>query len=185
MKKFVLLLLIFFAALSSHAQQQQETKICALTLSESPSIFGLKLQMSPAEVKTIFGKNLKLKVKRKGTFFQNFIDKQPPAFLPGVRALYLRFFDRRLYQIEVFYENENKRETAQLTEKETTEFISRLSANLNLPEITAWKTKDKIYYKLTCDGFSLAADTILNPHVELTNDAARALFEESQKTKKN
>lgn len=133
--------------------------------------------MSPAEVKTIFGRKLKLKVKREGTFFQNFTDKPPPVFLNGVRALYLRFFDRKLYQIEVFYANETaERETAAPSEAKAAEFAARLSASLNLPESSVWTNKFG-EYELKCAGFSIAADRVLNPRVELTDDAARAVFQ--------
>ena len=180
MRKYLFLFLLVILIVPCAAQNG----ICNLTPNDAPPFFGLKLQMSPAQVKTIFGKKLKLNVKRKGTFFQNFIDNPPPAFLSGVRALYLRFFDRKLYQIEVFYQNENERESAAPTEKETLEFINRLSADLNLPA-NDWETKDKRFYKLTCAGFSVAADRILNPRVELTDEAARVLFEEAEKIKKN
>lgn len=181
MKKYLFLFLIVTLIVPCAAQNG----ICDLTPNDAPTVFGLRLQMTPAQVKTVFGKKLKLNVKRKGTFFQNFIDKPPPAFLTGVRALYLRFFDRKLYQIEVFYQNEIERESAAPSEIKTTEFVNQLSANFNLPGIAAWDTKDKRYYKLTCDGFSLAADRVLNPHVELTDEAGRARFEEFQTTEKN
>lgn len=179
MRKIIFLLLILCAPRAAFAQR--ETKICALTLRDAPAFFGLRLEMSPAEVKSVFGKSLKLKVKREGTFFQNFIDKKPPAFLPGVRALYLRFFDGKLYQIEIFYDKAN-RETAQINPP--TDLVNRLSADFNLPEIS-WETKDARFYKLTCDGFLLAVDNVLNARVELTDEAARALFEDAQKRKKN
>lgn len=173
MKKYTILFLIVFSAASSVAAQP---KTCDLTLREAPSLVGLRLEMSPAQVKTVFGKSLKLNVKREGTFFQNFVDKPPPAFLPNVSALYLRFFDRKLFQIEVFYKLGTERETAAPSEKETGDFVNRLSADLNLPP-EAWASDDKRFYKLTCAGFSLAADRVLNPHVELTDEAARDAFQ--------
>jgi hypothetical protein len=88
--------------------------------------------MTPAEVKNVFGKSLKLKIKKEGSFFENFITKAPPAFLPGVRALYLRFFDYKLYQIEIFYQTENK--TAGHDEKKLAEFVDVLSTGKNLPK---------------------------------------------------
>ncbi len=150
----------------------QET--CGLRLTDSPTFFGLRLEMTPAQVKSVFGKSLKLKVKREGTFFQNFIKKPPPAFLPNVRALYLRFFDRKLYQIEVFYESKIEKQTLE-------EFVNDLSANLNLPK-NLWETVNG-KSKLDCAGFSLVADNVLNPRTELTDEAARLRFEESQKQK--
>lgn len=169
MKGFLLLLILLLPLSSSAAQET-----CALTLKDAPSFFGLKLEMSPAQVKTVFGKSLKLKVKREGTFFQNFIDKSPPSFLPGVRALYLRFFDSKLYQIEVFYEATNKKQPL-------AEFVDILSENKNLPA-NFWENKNG-KYTLDCAAFSLVADNVLNPRTELTDKAAYARFEDSQKRK--
>ncbi|MDQ6786357.1 MAG: hypothetical protein M3033_06005 [Acidobacteriota bacterium] len=173
MKKFVLLLLLLLLlsvlAISCDAQET-----CSLGLTDSPAFFNLKLGMTPAQVKSVFGKTLKLKVKREGTFFQNFITKPPPIFLPNVRALYLRFFDGKLYQIEVFYEAKNEKQTLE-------EFVNVLSANLNLPQ-RFWENENG-KFKLNCNGFSLVADNVLNPRTELTDEAARLRFEESQKPK--
>ena len=169
MKKSIFLLLLLFLPISCAAQE-----ICDLTLAGAPDFFNLKLGMSPAQVKNLFGKTLKVKVKKEGTFFQNFIDKPPPSFLPGVRALYLRFFDSRLYQIEVFYEAKSKKQTL-------AEFVDALSADKNLP-VKLWETEYG-KSKLNCAGFSLVADNLLNPRVEMTDDAARARFEESQSRK--
>ncbi len=171
MKK--LLFLLLFLILGVPRASAQET--CDLPISAAPTFFGLRLEMTPAQVKSVFGKSLKLKIKREGTFFQNFIDKPPPAFLPDVRALYLRFFERKLYQIEIFYEDRNEQQTA-------AQFVDVLSKDFNLPQ-QLWANKYE-KYKLNCNGFSLVADKVLNPHVELTDEATRARFEEDQKSKK-
>ncbi len=131
--------------------------------------------MSPPEARAVFGGKLKIKVKKEGTFFQNYIEQNPPPFLAGVRALYLRFFDGKLYQIEIFYQTQNPKQTL-------AEFTERLSAQLNLPS-NLWTTQFN-KAALACSEFSLAADNVLNPRVELTDEAIRARFEAAQEGKK-
>jgi hypothetical protein len=101
MKLLLLLLLIFFGTVVPSAAQEGNC-----SLATAPSLLGLRLQMSPEEVQSVFGKDLKVKVRKNNekSIFQNYIDEPAPRSLAGVRALYLRFIDRRLYQIEVFYE---------------------------------------------------------------------------------
>ena len=167
MKIFFLLVLCLFPAATFNAQEK-----CDLTLQAAPGVFGLSLEMTPQETQSVFGKNLKVKVKKEGSFFQNFIDKKPPAFLTGVRAIYLRFFNRKLYQIEIFYESEEGRENLY-------EFVTALSAKLNLP--TKYWNEVNRKYLLDCADFSLVVDNVLNPRIELTQKAIKAEFEESQK----
>lgn len=133
--------------------------------------------MTPTEVKSVFGKKLKLGVRKQGTFFQNFITKPPPPFLPDVRALYLRFFDYKLYQIEIFYQTEDK-ETARGNQLSAL-FIQSLSAEKKLP-VQFW-TSVNGKSQLNCAEFSLVADNVLNPRVELTDDATKARFDADQK----
>lgn len=168
MKTFVLFLLLFFVVPCA-AQEK-----CSLTLKDAPQFFGLSLEMSPKQVQSVFGKKLKLKIKKEGSFFQNFIDKPPPDFLPGVRAVYLRFFERRLYQIEIFYQSE-------ASEQNLDKFVADLSAKSNLPR-NLWTTE---YGKarLDCGDFSIAADNVLNLRAELSDEITRARFEAKQKSK--
>ena len=166
-----LIFLLSFLAISSAAQESK----CSLELSNAPTLLGLRLEMSPDEVRGVFGGKLKIKVKKEGTFFQNYIEKKPPPSLPNVRALYLRFFDRKLYQIEIFYELQNKRQTLE-------EFITEFSARLNLP--TDLWTKKHGTAEINCAAFSLTADNVLNPRIELTDKPIRTRFEDSQKKNK-
>ncbi len=171
--KIIFLTIILFVSTASNAAAQTEK--CDLPLNAAPVLLNLKLGMSPTETRAAFGGKLKVKVKKEGTFFQNYIDKKPPPFLQGVRALYLRFFERKLYQIEIFYEPQNKLQTL-------SEFISQLSSQLNLPP-NLWTTQ---YGKaaINCTDFSIVADNVLNPRVELTDEAIRARFEAAQESKK-
>jgi hypothetical protein len=107
-----------------------------------------------------------------GTVFESFADRPPPKTLTGLTALYLRFFNDRLFQIEVFYED--KTGSTKLKD-----FTTRLSADLGL-DSAAWSIKyDRA--SLNCGEFLLTADTVLNPHAELTDIAAKAEFDLRQK----
>lgn len=178
MLKHILLTLLWLAlplaACAAQTPAQTPTFVCdSTTASGAPPILAFRLGMTPAQVKAVFGKSLKLKIKREGTFFQNFIDKPPPAFLPGVRALYLRFFDTKLFQIEVFFDETDKRQTAR-------RYVETLASEYGFPPAELWENRFE-RYKITCGGFSATADKTLNPHVELTDEAARARFDEAQK----
>ena len=133
--------------------------------------------MSPDQTRNVFGKDLKIKIKKNGerTFFQNFIKKSAPVSLRGVRALYLRFFDRRLYQIEIFYEPRQDLRTLE-------DITNALSSQSNFP-ISDWKIKNN-RAAINCGEISLAADNILNPRIELTNETIRAKVKESREKDK-
>ncbi len=148
-----------------------QTRNCDSAISDAPTLLGLRLGMSPQETRDVFGGNLKIKVKKEGTFFQNYIEKKPPPFLPNVRALYLRFFERKLYQIEIFYALQTKRQTLE-------EFTAGLSNKYNLsPDLWAKKYGTA---EINCTAFSLVADNVLNPRIQLTDESIRARFEASQ-----
>jgi hypothetical protein len=168
MKPLCIFLPLFFV----FACAAQET--CLSGLQNAPALRGLKLGSSPAEALRVFGKDLKIKNKRRGeyTFFQNFIEKPAPDSLAGIRALYLRFFDGALYQIEIFYEDS----TPPLTLEN---FVDRQSARLNLPR-EAWKIKYGIA-GINCGDFSLAADAFLNPRLQLTDETTLARVEAKRK----
>ncbi|HLM02374.1 MAG TPA: hypothetical protein VK400_15085, partial [Pyrinomonadaceae bacterium] len=124
---FLTLFLVFACA------AQQQTACRSAAAKDAPGLFGLKLEMSPVAARSVLGKGLKIKNKRSGeyTFFENFIEKPAPVSLAGARAIYLRFFEGSLYQIEIFYADETRDGAAapQGLEK----FINRQSAKLNLP----------------------------------------------------
>jgi hypothetical protein len=127
--------------------------------------------MSPAEARAASGNNLKIKIKREGSFFGYFVEERAPDFLSGVRALYLRFFDAKLFQIEIFYEPTQATQTLD-------EFIAQMSRQTNLPP-DLW-TRERSQAVVSCAAFSIVADNVLNPRVELTDEAARVLFETAQ-----
>jgi hypothetical protein len=166
-KSFAAILISFFLIVVCAAQQQTT---CELESRTAPILLNLRLGMSSEQARSVFGRDLKVKVKKQGerTFFQNYIKKPAPASLKNVRALYLRFFDGGLYQIEIFYEtNLNLKSLADITDL--------LSAQLNLPAAD-WKIENN-QARMICGDASLVADNILNPRVELTKETIRAEVE--------
>lgn len=168
---FLLSICLFTFAAAARAAAQET---CALE--NSPPLSGLRLGMSPEQAQGVFGKDLKIKFKTKDEkiIFQNYIEKPAPPSLAGVRALYLRFFDRRLYQIEIFYEERSALKTLK-------DFTDALSASGNFPA-SAWQSV-KGRAVINCGQFTLVADKVLNPHVELTDETARAGVEAVRKEK--
>jgi hypothetical protein len=150
--------------------------VCAIESKTAPALHNLRLEMSPAEAQRALGDALKIKIKNSGerTFFQNFIENRPPNALPNVRALYLRFFDRKLYQIEIFYENRNEWQTLE-------DFTRHLSQTFNTPA-ESWQF-EKGRAEIKCAEISLVADKVLNPRIEITDETARAQVEAIRKKK--
>jgi hypothetical protein len=166
----LIILLLCFAAVC-RAQDA-----CVVTSIDAPALFGLHLNMSPAEAQIALGGSLKIKIKKNGerTFFQNFIEKPAARNLSGVRAIYLRFFDRKLYQFEIFYENRNDWQTLAA-------FTDYLSASFKLPA-ASWQIK-KGRAEIKCTEVSLVADYVLNPRIEITDEVVRSRIEDARKNK--
>ena len=150
---------------------------CDLASKTAPLLLALPIGASPERTQAIFGKDLKIKIKKRGerTFFQNYIKKPAPDSLRGVRALYLRFFDHRLYQIEIFYEPRVDLPTL-------AKIVETLSPQLDLPAAD-WQVKDN-RARIKCGEISLVTDYILNPRIELTDETVRAAVEQSRKKDK-
>lgn len=164
--------LIFLLAFSFSAYAQEN---CPSIQQTSEVLLNLKLGMTVDEVNQRFG-SFKIKIKKDGDyrFFQNYIDRKPPQNLTGVRAIYLRFFEKKLYQIEIFYE-ENKYPS------EIKNFTEIISNQLNLPLLN-WKFANR-QGVLNCGETSLTADYQLNPRIELTNETIRRQIAELNKKK--
>jgi len=164
--KLVLLITILFGcAALSNAQT-----ICDLSSKSAAFFLDLQTGMSPAQVQNIVGNAVKIKIKKRGerTFFQNFIKKPAPDSLKGIRALYLRFYDLKLYQIEIFYEPRPDLQTLD-------EIKHALSVQLKFP-FENWGTKNNSA-KIKCGEISLAADYVLNPRIELTDETVLVQIE--------
>ena len=171
-------LIVIFAATLVLAVPVISQQPCR-TLNEAPAIFGFKLGMSFDDVRSILGPSIKFWKKSpkngEGSFFQNFVEQPPPDNLKGVRALYLRFFNNKLYQVEVFYEDKDQ-------PTKLADFTKQLSTELNLPT-DVWTVKNDLA-TMNCGDFVLTADTVLNRHVELTDDAASQAFQKERQQKK-
>lgn len=176
MKSFCVKSAIIFWLLTWFISAAQAQENCAWTKQKANVALNLQLGMTTEEVRAAFGKELKIKLKSKGDyrFFQNYINKSPPPKLHGVRALYLRFFERELYQIEIFYEAEY---SATLEN-----FAETLAGQFNF-SASEWIYENRKAL-IRCDENTLAADYVLNPRVELTNETILAKVNELNETKK-
>lgn len=168
-KSAVIVLLALFSAYSAPARSSCDLKSIA-----APLLLNLQTGISPEQAQAILGRAVKIKIKKTGerTFFQNFIKKPAPASLRGVRALYLRFFDRALYQIEIFYE-------PQSNFRSLDDIAAGLSSQFNLSD-SDW-TIENNRARAICGEISLIADNVLNPRVELTDETTRSRVEEKRK----
>ena len=165
---FAALLVLF---VSANSQQP-----CKKSIAEAPAIFGLRLGMSFDEVQSALGPAIKMKPKKNGEggFFENFIDAPAPSNLAGLKALFIRFYNSKVYRIEIFYDD--KDQTTRLDD-----FTKQL-ADLGLPA-DAWTIKhDRA--EMDCGDFVIKADTFLNRHLELTDDAASTEFDKKQQQAK-
>lgn len=169
-KLSLIILFALFCSVSITAQT------CDLNAKNAALFLNLPIGASPEQTRAIFGKALKIKIKKRGerTFFQNFIKNPAPESLRGVRALYLRFFDGKLYQIEIFYEPR-----ADLNSLET--LTNQLAAQFNFP-VENWQIKNG-QAEILCGETSLVADDVLNPRIELTDETIRAKIVEIRKQK--
>ena len=165
--KLLLTILILLALTASGTARET----CDLSSKTAPLLLNLQTGKSPEQVRSVFGKALKIKIKKNGerTFFQNYIKKPAPESLRGVRALYLRFFDRQLYQIEIFYE-------PRLDLKTLEEVTAALSSQLDVP-VSDWQIINN-RAEIKCGEIALVADYVLNPRIELTDEMIRAKIEE-------
>ncbi len=154
---FAKLLVVITLVFAANAAVQN---VCVLP--NEPTLLNLRLGATPLEVKNYFGKTVKFKAENKGdvTFFQNYITKPAPEILRGVRAFYLRFLDGRLYQIEVFYEDRADWRTLDA-------FAESFAASSNFDRVL-WQTNRK-NLSIECADFTLVADKILNPRLQLTD----------------
>lgn len=149
---------------------------CELNLTEAPTLKNLKLGMSPVEARNVLGIKVKADKEGQSTYFQNYIKKKAKGKLAGIRAIFLRFYDAQLYQIELFYEEPYAWQNLE-------SLLDYYSAKNNFPG-EFWLTEYG-YAEANCNGFSLDADYKLNPHIQLTNDAVAEVVEKERAEKEN
>ena len=168
MRLIILTLSILFVSSSTLAQE--------CTLTEPPPLLNLRLGMTVSEVNAVTGKDLKVKVKPDGerSFFKNWIKKEAKGTLTGMRAIYLRFYDGRLYQIELFYREDHRWQDidALLADYSVESGFSR----------DLWRVENG-FAKAKCQGFSLEADRVLGAHIQITDDAVLAAVEALRENK--
>ena len=178
MKNAIAKLLFTILILTSCAVLTRSQTVCDLSSKSAPLFFNLQIGMSPVQTRSAVGNSLKIKIKKRGerTFFQNFIKKPAPVNLSGVRALYLRFYNLKLYQIEIFYESRQDLKTLE-------EIKNALSAQFDF-SIENWETVNNSA-KINCGELSLAADYVLNPRIELTDEIVLARMKDLREKDKN
>lgn len=171
MKIFLITISVLIFTLNISAQQK-----CELNLTEAPTLQNLRLGMSPNDARNVL--KLKVKADKRGqsTFFKNYIKKKAKGNLIGIRAIYLRFYNRKLYQIEFFFEQNYRWQNLE-------SLLVDYSATNNFPR-EFWQTEYG-YADANCNGFSLDADYKLNPHIQLTNDAIAEIVEKEREEKEN
>jgi len=177
MKSFGAKFLIPFCLLAIISLSVSAQENCS-SIPTSTILLNLRLGMSAVEVNQNLGKSFQIKIKKDDDyrFFQNYIDRQPLGNLSGVRAFYLRFFfEKKLYQIEVFYE-ENK------FPSDLKSFTEAISNQLSLP-LSDWKVAHR-QAVLKCGESSLKIDYQLNPRLELTNEIILQKVAEKYKSPK-
>lgn len=155
MRFFVLIFILLNCAAQIAAQEN-------CNLQSSPGLLDLNLKMTTEQARNANNRRLKVKNKDDGeyTFFENYIDSSAKGNLRGLKAVYLRFFDDRLFQIELFYKDDYKW-------RNLSEFLNDYSARNNFP--AKFWTIEYGYAKADCENFLLEADFILNPHIQLTD----------------
>ena len=118
-----------------------------------------------------------MKVKPTGqrTFLKTKIKPSAKGGLNGIRSIFLRFFDGRLYQTEIFYHKGSK-------PQDLSAFSKDYSTRNRFP-FDHWKIKYG-YAVAKCAGFTLRADTILNPHIEITDELTLEKVKRAEKAKK-
>jgi hypothetical protein len=169
MKIFLITISVLLLSTNLFAQQK-----CELNLSEAPALQNLKLGISPIEARNILGIKVKAKKEGQSTYFQNYIKKKAKGNLTGIRAIFLRFYDAKLYQIELFYEKPYRWQNLE-------NLLDDYSIKNNFPR-EFWQIEYG-YADVNCNGFSLDADYKLNPHIQLTNDAIAEIVEKEREEK--
>jgi len=172
-RKFAEILLVLSIAVCAAKAQQP----CSMSIADSPSITGLKLGMPIADLTSVIGPAIKFKPTKtgEGVFFQNFIEQEPPPKLTGTRTMYVRYFNGKVYQIEIFLDDKDQPSKLE-------EFTNRLSTYYELPR-EAWTVKND-RAEMDCGSFRVNADAILNRHIELTDAAAFAEFDQKKQRSK-
>ena len=140
-------------------------------LANAPELFGVRLGMTPPEVKTLlplvqFGRPDPFGVM-KTSFNPHFDPRVDQTAFPDVRTISLDFLDDKLVTLWIGYE-----ETFKWPKLDP--IVTNFSTSLSVP--AGWPVK-RNGRQLTCDGFSLFASMIGGgPAIRITDDTAQDLI---------
>jgi len=165
-----ILLSLLVAIFSTSIIADAQSGTCSLKsdqLANPTELFGVRLGMTPQEVKTLlplvqFGRNDPFGVM-KTSFNPHFDPHVDKTAFPDVRTISLDFLDGKLVTLWIGYEDTFKW-------PKLDQFVPNFSKSLSVPADWPVKRNGK---ELTCDGFSLFASMIGGgPALRITDDAA-------------
>src|SRR6266550_7609031 len=165
--KFLSLLVTIFCTCVVVNAQSTRCSLKPDQLANVPELFGVRLGMTPPEVKTLlplfqFGRKDPFGVM-KTSFNPHFDPRVDKAAFPDVRTISLDFLDDKLVTLWIGYE-----ETFKWPKLDP--FVTNFSKSLSVP--AGWPVKVN-GRQLTCDGFSLFASMIGGgPAIRITDDTA-------------
>jgi len=140
-------------------------------LANAPELFGVRLGMTPPEVKTLlplvqFGRPDPFGVM-KTSFNPHFDSRVDKTAFPDVRTISLEFLDGKLVTLWIGYE-------ATFKWPKLDQFVANFRKSLSVP--ADWPVK-RNGRELSCDGFSLFASIIGGgPGIRITDDTAQDLI---------
>ena len=140
-------------------------------LANAPELFGVRLGMTPPEVKTLlplvqFGRPDPFGVM-KTSFNPHFDSRVDKTAFPDVRTISLEFLDGKLVTLWIGYE-------ATFKWPKLDQFVANFSKSLSVP--ADWPVK-RNGRELSCDGFSLFVSIIGGgPGIRITDDTAQDLI---------
>ena len=140
-------------------------------LANAPELFGVRLGMTPPEVKTLlplvqFGRPDPFGVM-KTSFNPHFDSRVDKTAFPDVRTISLEFLDGKLVTLWIGHE-------ATFKWPKLDQFVANFSKSLSVP--ADWPVK-RNGRELSCDGFSLFASIIGGgPGIRITDETAQDLI---------
>ncbi|MFN2578689.1 MAG: hypothetical protein ABR607_13480 [Pyrinomonadaceae bacterium] len=170
-KLLLALLITIFCACAGVTAQSPNCSLKPDQLANAPELFGVRLGMTPAEVKTRlplvqFGGADPFGVM-KTSFNPHFDSRIDNTAFPDVRTISLDFLDGKLVTLWIGYEGTFKWPKLDL-------FVANFSESLSVP--AEWPVK-RNGRELSCDGFSLFASIIGGgPSIKVSDDTAQNII---------
>src|SRR5438477_4886661 len=164
----LLLLLTFFGTCVVVSAQSSSCSLKPDQLANAPELFGVRLGMTPQEVKTPlpliqFGRADPFGVM-KTSFNPHFDPRVDQTAFPDVRTISLDFLDGKLVTLWIGYE-------ATFKWPKLDEFVANFGRTLDLR--AAWTPK-RSGREVACDGFSVFASIIADgPSIRIMDDEAQ------------